>query len=125
MTFDPAGVYLLDTASIDPFGHLETGTIGSPLSDQKLSRALGATAGMTFYNGALYVADGGGDTNLYTLNPTSGVLILVGSLGLTNGLSGLAATPVPEPGTAAFLGIALLALRRSRVRDGRGMGAGE
>ena len=47
ITFDATGkVYLLDSASIDPNGHLETGTIGSSLTDVKLSAVLGNEAGM-------------------------------------------------------------------------------
>jgi hypothetical protein len=119
ITFDSTGkIYLLDTASIDPFGHLETGTVGS-LTDVKLSAALGTEAGMDLNpaNGTLYVADGGtGGGHLYTLNATTGNLSLVGSLGLTNGLDGLAFTPTPEPSTSALLGCIFLLVIGQRIR---------
>lgn len=109
-------LYILDTASIDPFGHLIAGS-GNPFTtalNLNLSGALGDLAGMDFdpTTGTLYVADGGtGGGNLYTLNPANGNLTLVGSLGLTNGLAGLAFSPaVPEPGAFSLLivGIACL-----------------
>lgn len=123
ITFDSTGeVYLLDTASIDPNGHLETGTIGSSLTDVELSAMLGNEAGMSLNpgNGTLYVADGGtGGGHLYTLNATTGNLSLVGSLGLTNGLDGLAFTPSPEPGTVALFGTGIVCVLAFRQRARR------
>ncbi|MBV9407076.1 MAG: hypothetical protein JO211_17135 [Acidobacteriaceae bacterium] len=117
-------LYILDTASLDPYGHLIAGS-GNPFVSTlnvNVSGPLGILAGMDFdpATGRLYVADGGtgaGD-DLYTLNPSNGNLTLVGSLGLTNGLAGLAFTPVPEP--AAFsllvLGAAVLFAARKLNR---------
>jgi PEP-CTERM motif len=120
LTFDSTGkMYLLDTASIDPFGHLETGS-ASPFSistDVKLSAALGSFAGMDFNpaNGSLYVADGGvSGGSLYRLNAATGGLTLVGSTGLAQGLAGLAFTPTPEPGTIALLGMGFVFLALGR-----------
>ncbi len=110
LAFDAAGtLYAIDTDTdtllvIDP-------TDASTLPIVDLSQPLGALAGMDFdpATGTLYVADGGGDGNdaLFTLDPATGVLTLVGSLGLANGLSGLA---VPEPDAAALAIAAIAAL---------------
>jgi hypothetical protein len=125
LAFDPSGnMYLLDTASIDPNGHIETATASPFLvtGDAELSGALGQYAGMDYNpaNGKFYVADGGtGGGDLYTVNPATGSLSLVGSLGLSQGLAGLAFSPTPEPGTIAMLGSGfalLMALGRRRRR---------
>jgi len=117
LAFDAAGtLYAIDTDTdtllvIDP-------TDASTLPIVDLSQPLGALAGMDFdpATGTLYVADGGGGGNdaLFTLEPATGVLTLVGPLGLADGLSGLA---VPEPGAAAlgvavFTALAGVAVRR-------------
>jgi DNA-binding beta-propeller fold protein YncE len=110
LAFDAAGtLYAIDTADdallvLDP-------TDASTLSSVDLSQPLGALAGMDFdpATGTLYVADGGngGNDALFTLDPATGVLTLVGPLGLANGLSGLA---VPEPGATALAIAACAAL---------------
>jgi hypothetical protein len=116
LAIDSSGhLYLLDTASIDPFGHLIVANSSpfSVISDVRLSTSLGDLAGMDFdaASGNLYVADGGtraGD-NLYTLNPSTGDLTVVGGLGLADGLSGLAFSPtVPEPASLALLAFGAL-----------------
>jgi hypothetical protein len=120
-------LYILDTASLDPFGHLIVGS-GNPFTttlNVNLSSPLGNLAGMDFdpTTGTLYVADGGtGGGHLYTLNPANGDLTLVGSLGLTNGLAGLAFSPgVPEPGAFPLLiaGIAGLFAARKFIIGSR------
>lgn len=108
LAFDAGGtLYAIDTDSdallvLDP-------TNANTLSSVDLSQPLGALAGMDFdpATGTLYVADGGGGGNndLFTLDPATGVLTLVGPLGRASGLSGLA---VPEP-RAAALGVAAIA----------------
>jgi hypothetical protein len=95
---------LLDT--LDP----NTGAISSRVP---LSVSLGNSVGLAFdpVTGTAYVADGDlGTNNLYTLDTTTGVLTLVGPLGVPYGLSGLAFVPVPEPSSPALATIAAAAL---------------
>lgn len=113
-------LYILDTASLDPFGHLIVGS-GNPFTttlNVNLSGPLGNLAGMDFdpATGTLYVADGGtGGGNLYTLDPADGDLTLVGSLGLPNGLAGLAFSPAtPEPAAFSLLLLGIAALLAGR-----------
>ena len=83
-----------------------------------LSTDLGGVAGMVFDRdaGTLYVADGSdAASNLYTLNPTSGTLTLIGPTGVAGGLSGLAFV-VPEPTGLAVFGMAGVGLLRRRRR---------
>jgi DNA-binding beta-propeller fold protein YncE len=73
---------------------------------------LGFTAGMDFHpaTGALYVADGGlgdGTNKLYTLDPTTGALTLVGPTGVPAGLAGLTFA-IPEPTTSLLAGVSLM-----------------
>jgi len=67
---------------------------------------LGAIAGMDFdpTSGVLYVADGAtnGTDSLYTLNPVTGLLTLVGPTGVTGGLSGLEFIPLPAVRAASL-----------------------
>ena len=119
VAFDAAGnLYVLDTALdrlllVDPVA-------GAIRSFVPLSIRLGAVAGMDFSpgTGVLYVADGhrGGTDSLYTLDPATGELELVGQTGLPNGLAGLQF--VPEPASVAFfaLGSMLLLGRRGGRR---------
>jgi hypothetical protein len=100
--------------------HTINKSTAATISTVNLSVALGTSAGMAFdpATGTLYVADGAGagTDNLYTLNTTTGLMTLVGSTGLSNGLAGLAF--VPEPSSlllAAFASFAiLLGQRRTR-----------
>ncbi len=57
--------------------------------------------------------------DLYSLNTNTGSATLIGHTGLTNvSFNGFADAPVPEPSTAAMIGLGLagLALVRSRFR---------
>jgi hypothetical protein len=66
-------------------------------------------------SGVLYVVDGVGTNSLYTLDPSTGTLTLVGPTNVLDGLAGLAFVPVPEPSTlalAALGAVALLIVRR-------------
>lgn len=67
------------------------------------------------------MATGSGTGRLYTVNLGSGVATLVGDVGTTHGLQGLALTTVPEPSTWALMlgglaAVALVTQRRVRVR---------
>lgn len=126
---DPSGLsmtaagdlYALDTqGDDDALLRLDPGD-ASVLATTPLSAPLGNVAGLDFDDatGTLYVADGGsaGTQSLYTLDPATGGLTLVGATGLASGLSGLA---VPEPGSAALGAVAAVVLaarcrRRLRV----------
>ena len=126
LAFDRAGtLYAIDTAvsatradlllTLDP-------TNGQVLSEIPITGGnLLVALGMAFHpeTGTLYVAEGGlGQArapNLYTLDPGSGALSVVGPLGMPLGVSGLAF--VPEPGGAATLlvaGACWLGRRRRR-----------
>ena len=109
LAIDKAGnLYVLDTNNSDLL--LVNKANGAVLSSVTLSRSLGFTAGMAFdpVTGVLYVADGNvnGTNDLYTLNPASGLLSLVGATGISDGIAGLAFTPTsatPEPATWGLL----------------------
>ena len=118
MAFSDSGtLYVLDTATellltVDP-------STASLLTSVPLSLSLGPTAGMDFDpdTGELYVADGStdGTNSLYTLDITTGELTLIGSTGLTSGLSGLEFVPEPSAlGLAAFALIGFLLTNRTR-----------
>ena len=92
MAFDAAGtLYVLDN------NRLELLTVdkatGSVMTTVAVSGPLGVTTGMDFHptTGVLYVADGeaGGGDSLYTLDPATGVMSLVGPLGVPDGFAGL------------------------------------
>jgi DNA-binding beta-propeller fold protein YncE len=129
MAFDAAGaLYVIDTRN-DLLLNVNK-TTAQILSSVPLSRNLDDEAGMDFHplTGALYVVDGSDfpqaparPYRLYTLNPTTGSLTIVGPTGLTLGLSGLAFTPVPEPSSLAAISIAvapLLLAPRPQRRSG-------
>ena len=115
LAFDAAGtLYAIDT-SLDELLTVDKAT-GNPLSYTSLNVDLGAVAGMDLdpATGILYVADGesGGTDKLYAVDTTTGELTEVGSLGIDDGLAGLAF--VPEPATLILTGVAALALVRRR-----------
>jgi len=56
----------------------------------------------------------GGLQSLYNINLGTGSATLVGDFGQTGSLTGLAAAPVPEPGSLALGGLAMLAALRMR-----------
>ncbi len=111
---DSGMAYALDTrnealVNLDP----ASGTINSTVS---LSLSLGSVAGMEHDvdTGIFYVVDGRADgtDSLYTLDPNSGTLFLIGSLGLDEGLSGLAI--IPEPATLVICLLAATFLLKRR-----------
>lgn len=61
----------------------------------------------------------GGLQSLYNINLGSGAATLVGDFGQAGTLTGLAAAPVPEPGSLALGGLAVLAALRLRRRSAR------
>jgi len=92
-------------------------TTAAVISSVNLNVNLGGTAGMDFdpVSGVLYVVDGVGTNSLYTLDPSTGTLTLVGPTNVLDGLAGLAFVLVPEPSTlalAALGAVALLIVRR-------------
>jgi DNA-binding beta-propeller fold protein YncE len=116
LAFNAAGtLFTIDTAGtgnsillrIDP---LTANIIGSiPMNIN-----LGFVAGMTFdfATGLAYVADGQNEaTNtLYSLDTLSGTATVIGPLGITSGLAGLAFRPVPECSTEWFLVLGVVSM---------------
>jgi len=95
MAFDDSGtLFVLDNFG-DQLATIDK-TDGSIVAFVALSEQLGKQSGMDFdlRTGLLYVADGGtdGTDNLYTLDPTTGVLTMIGPTGLPKGVSGLELT---------------------------------
>jgi DNA-binding beta-propeller fold protein YncE len=126
MTFSPDGTLnVLSTGEGASPSRLLTvnKATAATISSVDLSLDLGFTAGMDFHplTGTLYVADGGfndGTDSLYTLNPATGAVTLIGPTGLADGLAGLAFV-VPEPtGAAMLIAVcgAVVAMRRGRRR---------
>jgi hypothetical protein len=128
LTFAPDGtLYVLSTGDGASPSRLLTvnKATAATISSVNLSLDLGFTAGMDFHplTGALYVADGGagdGTDSLYTLNPATGALTLVGATGLADGLAGLAFV-VPEPTSVglALAGVIALGVRRRMCNERR------
>jgi hypothetical protein len=124
LAFSPSGVlYAINTDGsansllnvIDP----STATISSTMP---LNVNLSVQAGMAIAaaGNTAYVTDGGdgGPTGqLFSLDLSNGVLTPIGSLGLTEGLSGL--TVVPEPSSFALGGLVLLPVVMRWVRRKR------
>lgn len=127
LAFDAAGtLYALDTGEGGPTGVDRLLTL-NPNNGQVLTEIpvigpnLHFAAGIAFHpdTGTLYVAEGGPTEetrpyNLFTLNPSTGALTLVGPLGVPGGLTGLVF--VPEPTGLACVGAMALAMLRRRVR---------
>jgi len=93
MAFDAAGnCFVLDT-NLEHIIQIDK-TSGYVQSFAPLSVSLGEVAGMDFdpITGDLYVVDGytGATKNLYTCDPNTGAMTLVGPTGSINGFSGLA-----------------------------------
>jgi hypothetical protein len=118
LAFSPDGtLYGIDT-SLSELLTIDK-TSGTIQNYRPLGVALGSTAGMAVdpLTGVFYIADGesNGTDKLYTLNPATGVLTVVGPLGVTDGLAGL--TFVPEPAAVAMLALAgVLMVGRPRGR---------
>lgn len=111
----PSGNSLLLT--IDP-------NVGSVTSTNQLNIHLGTTVGMAFHpvSGIAYVADGGqnGTNNLYELDIGTNNLSLIGSTGVSSGLSGLTFISVPEPTSIVLSLTTILGIvcrRRNRKRS--------
>lgn len=109
LAFNALGVlYTINTQS--DVLHTVNPLTGAVLTSTSLSTALGTGAGLTFdpVSGTAYVVDGigSGTDSLYTLNTATGSLTLIGALGVSDGLSGLAfnnVAAVPEPSTYALM----------------------
>ncbi len=123
MAFTPSGsLYILDSGVTAPSRLLTVDkSTAAIVNSVTLSVDLGFTSGMDFNpaTGALYVADGGfgdGTDSLYTLDPATGFMNLVGPTGLPDGLAGLAFV-IPEPTCMALvsvLGLVAIAMHRTR-----------
>jgi hypothetical protein len=123
LAFDRAGtLYAIDTGvDSSAADHLLTldPTNGQVLSEIAITGGnLLAGVGMVFHpdTGTLYVAEGGfrqtHEPILYTLDPSTGALTIVGPLGVPDGVSGLAV--LPEPAFASALAAATTFLLRRR-----------
>jgi hypothetical protein len=123
LAFSPAGdLFAMDNDSlnllrIDPATASILQTI--PLTG---IASLGSVAGLAFnpQSGVLYMADGTSNVNnanLYTIDPSSGAVTLVGSTGIKQ-MAALTFTPaqLPEPGMAGLvmIGAAALSMKRRR-----------
>jgi hypothetical protein len=90
------------------------------ITSVSLSITVGPGVGMDFdpATGVLYVVEGGSHpvVNLYTLNPTTGVMAIVGPTGLSHGLSGLT-FKIPEPSTKLLFVYSAILLFSSRLRS--------
>jgi DNA-binding beta-propeller fold protein YncE len=116
MAFDANGnLYVLDT-DLDELLRVDKHT-ATILSRVSCATLLGEAAGMDFdpATGTLYVADGAthGTNCLYTLDPASGAMNLVGSLGVSAGFAGLAFA-VPEPTILLLVACGGITLTRRR-----------
>lgn len=97
-------------------------TPGTPTTIAVLNPGAGTVGGIAYDGQNYYLAtgnDGGGSNSLYSVDVSTGALTLIGSFsptitGIAVGVSGLAATVVPEPAGLGLIGIALLALRKKR-----------
>lgn len=121
LAFNPTGfLYSIDsTGTSNSLLHVIDPNTGLITNTMSMNVNLGSAVGMTFdpITGAAYVADGGdaSATNLlYQLDVTSGMLSAIGPTNIPTGISGLAFTPVPEPGSLCLtaIGIAYLAVRK-------------
>ena len=119
MTFDGSGnLWVLDNAA-QTLVRINKAT-GVVLSSAPIGVTLGQTAGMVYdpTDGNIYVSDGAGTTSFYTVNTGTGHLTLVGTTGVLQGFTGLAATPAPGA-VPVFVGAALLGARRASRGAGR------
>lgn len=133
MAFDAAGnLYVLATGGNGNSVLLQVDkATGAVLSSVTTTVNLGSVAGLAIdrLTGAFYVSDGvSGPNDFFTLDPTTGMLTLLGTSGVGNGLAGLSFVPEasvasanPEPATlvSGAVGTVLLAgygLRAVRAR---------
>lgn len=116
LDFSPSGVLYGTTVSgilydVNPATAADTLVGGSGSSSQLIEDAAFTPTGdmfVTNFHGSIY-----------QVNTLNGALTLVGSTGMGDGLVGLVAEPVPEPGTVVLLGFGVAAILVSLRLRGR------
>lgn len=126
MAFSPFGVlYAIDTSgTANSLLHTLDAVTAAITSTIELNANLGSGAGMTFdpATGTAYVADGGvgAQNSLFLLDPSLGILTLIGPVGVPAGIAGLAVAVVPEPTSVCYIGLGFACYALQRLATAMG-----